>query len=102
MMSRTPQITLDKLRKLINEELVTVNETVDHASIRDIVNGASKLLAAIEEFKETVSPSGVNAVTPHIGELEKILDDMLSTPGSYVVKAKAEPKIVSLKPVKGK
>jgi hypothetical protein len=78
-----------------------VTEAVDHASIRDVVNVASKLLAAVEMFKEKASPHAINAVTPHIGTLEKVLEDMVSTPGSYVQKPKVEPKKVSLRAVKG-
>ena len=99
MTSKSPKISLERLREIIKEE-VAINEQVDHGGIRDIVISASKLLAAVEGFKEKASPSAINAVTPHLGALEKVLEDMVSSPGSYVVKPKAEPKKVSLKPVK--
>jgi hypothetical protein len=75
-------------------------EAVDHASIAAITGGAAKLLASIEKFKEKASPAAVNALTPHLGNIEKVLEDMLNTPGSYVAKVKVEPKKVSLKAVK--
>jgi hypothetical protein len=99
-MTTTPQIGLLRLRQLINEELKQVNEQLDHNSIRDIVTVASKLLAAVENFKEKAPPAATNAVTPHINYLEQVLEDMVSTPGSYVAKVKVEPKRVSLKAVK--
>lgn len=95
-----PKIKLNDLRRIIREELTTVNEAVDHAGIRDVVTGASKLLAAVEAFKTSAPVSVVHAVTPHIDILEKVLEDMVSTPGSYVPKKKLEPKKVSLKAVK--
>lgn len=94
------QISLTKLRKIINEELATISEVVDHKSINSVVGVASKLLAAVEGFKEKAPPAAINAVTPHLGELEKVLENMLSAPASYVPVQKKEPKTVSLKAVK--
>lgn len=102
----TPTITLDKVRQIIKEEQKklaaerSVNEAVDHNSIRDIVTVASKLLAAVEGFKEKAPPAAVHAVTPHLGEVEKALENMVSNPGSYVAVPKKEPKMVSLKATK--
>lgn len=101
MSDKTPQISLDRLREIVKEELSTVNEQVDHAAIKDIVTHASKLLAAVETFKKNAGPSAINGVTPHIDALEKILEDMVSSPSSYVSKPKAELKKVSLRAVKG-
>ena len=94
------KINIDSLRKIIKEEISQLNEQIDHAGIRDVVTGASKLLAAIETFKGAAPHSAINSVTPQIDQLEKILEDMISTPGSYVSKPKQEPKKVTLKPVK--
>lgn len=93
-------ITPQRLRELVQEELQKVSEAVDHKSINDIVNVASKLLSAVEAFKQKAPPSAVNAVTPHLGEMEKILENMVESPGSYVARPKLEPKVVSLKAVK--
>lgn len=92
----------NKIRKIIREELKKkrLAEEVDHAGIRDVVNGASKLLAAVEAFKGSASPSMIHAVTPHIDAINAVLEDMVNTPGSYVQKVKAEPKVVQLRPVK--
>lgn len=95
-----PKLKLKDLRRIVKEELSALTERVDHAGINKVVTGASKLLAAVEAFKESAPPSAINAVTPHIDELERVLEDMVSTPGSYVPKPKVEPKKVSLKAVK--
>lgn len=98
-----PKITIDRLREIISEEISTgvkVTEAVDHKGINSIVSVASKLLAAVEGFKEKAPPAAINAVTPHLGELEKTLENMINTPGSYVPQPKREPKKVSLKAVK--
>lgn len=108
-MTKMPKISSERLREIIKEELVaakkadrarTVAEGVDHTAIRDVVTVASKLLAAVEAFKAKAAPAAVNAVTPHLGTIEKVLEDMVSTPGSYVARPKLEPKKVSLKPMK--
>lgn len=93
----------NKIRQIIREELKKkkrLAEDVDHSGIRDVVNGASKLLAAVEGFQEHASPSMTHAVTPHIDAIRAVLEDMVSTPGSYVQKAVAEPKVVQLRAVK--
>jgi hypothetical protein len=95
----TPKISLPRLRKIIREEL-EVNESVDHKGINSVVNGASKLLAAIESFKEKAPPAAINALTPHLGEVEKMLEHMVSTPGSFVPAPKKEAQRVSLKATK--
>lgn len=95
----TNKITLPRLQKIISEEIQTyISEAIDHESIREIVNGASKLLAAVEAFKSTASPGMTNAVTPHLAEIEKVLENMVSNPGSYVQKKQNTVKKVSLKP----
>lgn len=74
------------LRRIIREELVVFHEQVDHAGIKNVVTGAQKLLAAIESFKSSAPPAAINATVPHLDELATVLENMLSTPGSYVQK----------------
>lgn len=99
-MTTNHKITPKRLREIIKEEIHVVAEAVDHKGISAITGAASKLLAAVEGFREKAPPSVINAVTPHLGELEKQLEAMLSNPGSYIPKPKVEPKRVSLKPIK--
>jgi hypothetical protein len=94
------KIKLDTVKRIVMEELKLQLESVDHESIRDIVTIASKLMSAVEEFKQKATPAATNAVTPHLGDLEKILEAMINTPGSYVSKPSTIKK-VTLKPVKG-
>ena len=96
MTTQAPKIGLSRLRQLVKEELSKVDESVDHKNINSIVGVATKLLAAVEAFKEKAPPAAVNATTSHLGELERVLDDMASFPGSYVPKIRKEPKKVSL------
>jgi len=92
---------IKRLRKIIQEEhKKLISEQVDHEAIRDVVTSASKLLAAVESFKATAPPHVINALVPHADSLEKMLEDMLGNPGSYVQKAKPEPRKVSLRAVK--
>jgi hypothetical protein len=93
------KISTAKLREMIETELTALSEQVDHESIRDVVTAAQKLLSAVETFKASATPAAINSVTPHIDHIEKVLEDMLNTPGSYVAKQSSYKK-VSLKPVK--
>lgn len=100
------KITVPQLKEIIAQEInSTLQEAVDHEAIREVVNGASKLLAAVEAFKEVASPSMVNALTPQINQIEKTLERMVSNPGAYIQKKKplaknVLPKKVTLKPQK--
>jgi hypothetical protein len=93
------KLNLNDLRKIVKEELVALQEQVDHSGIRDVVNNASKLLAAVEAFRDNAAPTMISSVTPQLDQLASILEDMVSTPGSYVMKPKVEPKKVSLRVV---
>lgn len=100
----TTPIKLQRLREIINEEVTrstALVEFVDHKGISDVVAIASKLLDAMEAFKEKAPPAAVNAVTPHLSEMEKVLENMVSSPGSYVTAPVKEPQHVSFKAVKG-
>ena len=104
----TPKITLQRVREIISEEVgsaVALQEFVDHKGFRTVTNAASELLEAVEDFEEEVgetSPAAVNAVSPHLSELKRVLEDMVSSPGSYVAAPKREPKTVTLKAAAGK
>ena len=95
---KTLTITRRRLHELIDEEIerAVVNEFVDHSSISSVTAATSKLLAAIEQFKEKAPPAAINAVTPHLSELERVLENMMTTPGSYVPVAKKEPRKITL------
>lgn len=95
------EISFERLQQIIKEEVSSLVEAVDHKSISDVVGVASKLLSAVENFRAKAPAAAINALTPHLGEVEKMLENMLSTPGSYVPVAKKEPKRVSLKAVRG-
>lgn len=98
------KIKLGDLRKIVKEEVTVVSEAAKeqaiHAAKAAVSSAASKLLSALEDFKESATPAAMGAVTPHLADLEKILDHMTDAPGAYVAKPKVEPKKVSLKPVK--
>lgn len=97
----TIKITGRRLQQLIDEELrALVNESIDHESASAVATSASKLLKAIAVFKEKATSAAINAVTPHVTELEKVLENMVNTPGAYVEPSKKEPQKVSLKRVK--
>lgn len=98
---RSHEISFERLQQIIKEEVTALTEAVDHKSISDVVGVASKLLSAVENFKAKAPAAAINALTPHLGEIEKMLENMLSSPGSYVPVVKKEPKRVSLKAVKG-
>lgn len=81
------KIALSDLRKIVKEELGLVREEVDHASVRSVVNAASSLLKALDDF-QTDEPTAamMSGVGPVISSLRKSLEDMIQNPVSYVDK----------------
>lgn len=94
-----PQISAERVRQIVIEELKLkqLREEVDHAGITNVVKLAGKLLDSIEKFDESASGKMKSATTPQLDQLKRVLEDMVSTPGSYVDVAPREPKIVSLR-----
>ena len=92
------KINLTKIRQIVNEEIKKIYENQNHEAIKDIVNSASKLLKAIDVFKATAPDMVAASCMLHIDNLEETLNDMISSPGSYVAKEKKIQK-VTLRPV---
>lgn len=89
--NKTAKLVVSKevLQRIIAEELRSLHEQVDHEGAKRVVNAASKLLKAIEAFKDDPTPTMVDATTPHLDVLYSTLEDMVSNPGSYVVQVKS-------------
>lgn len=94
------KISINDLKAMINEEIALFSEQVDHAAIKDVVTVAQKLLSSIESFKSTAPPAAINAVTPHLDQIAQTLENMVTTPGSYVQAPRREPQRVTLKAAK--
>jgi len=89
-----------RLREIVTEELSVLREKLDHEAVRLIVTESSKLLKAVEQFKETANVTMTNSVQPHLDELSSTLERMIANPGTYVDKPKPVVKKVTFQPVK--
>lgn len=94
-----PKIGLDRLKKIIREELENLYEGEDHDSASKIMSSATKLLNAIESFKESASEK-VKAEMVDLEKVEQILQRVISSPMQYVDTSKPPAKKVSLRPQK--
>jgi len=97
------KIKLSELKKIIAEEISLLSEKTNREQreqIDKISNQASKLLNAIEDFKESVDPIASGEIMPHLDKVEEILDDMHRNARGYVEKMQSRVKKVSLKPAK--
>ena len=67
------------------------------------MTSASKLLTALESFRDSVSDrKAIDAVSPHLDSLMIIMDQMVDHASTYVDDPKVEPKKVILKVSKEK
>ena len=89
-------IDVDRFREMVREELAALREGADHASVHGVVSSASKLMGALEKFKESAPAEVTGALSDLLDPLEKRLDHMLDAPRAYVPKLRPEPKRVSL------
>lgn len=95
------KISLEELRKIVNEELELVKEELDHAGARTVVNSASNLLKALDTFNQSEPTAAMSTgIASHISALRKSLEDMIQNPVSYV--DRPPPKVLTVKKPKEK
>ena len=92
-----PKIGLEKLKKIIQEEMLNLHEGADHDTAAKIMSGASKLLKAIEAFKNTASEKVKAEMGSNLEEVEKLLNRIADSPMQYVDATKPTARKVSLK-----
>ena len=80
-----PKIELDRLKKIIREELATkLNEGEDHNVASKQMSSATKLLGAVETFKNDASAKAKAEVGKLLEDLEKLLNRIIGSPMQYV------------------
>lgn len=94
------KIGISRLKTIIREELQNIYEGADEDTAAKIMSGASKLLNAIESFKETASEKVKAEVGSNLDGVEQLLKRIVASPMQYVDVAAPGPKKVTLKPEK--
>ena len=96
----TKKLDATTLRKIIFEELQKLQEGTSEDAAADLVLSASKLLKALETFKDSMKDKAkVRAdLDAHVQEMEKFLKRVITSPLQYVDAPKPVVKKVSLKP----
>jgi hypothetical protein len=94
------KIGISRLKTIIREELQNIYEGADEDAASKIMSGASKLLNAIESFKETASEKVKAEVGSNLDGVEQLLKRIVASPLQYVDVTAPGPKVVSLKPQK--
>jgi len=92
------KINITTLRKIIAEEIRVLKEGAGEDSAAALVSSASKLLKALESFKESASHKSKADLEVHMNELEKTLKRIVASPMQYIDSPKPVVKKVSLKP----
>ena len=95
-----PKIGLEKLKKIIQEEMLNLHEGADHENGSKVMNAATLLLKAIEAFKDKASEKSKAAMEENLASVEKILIRIATSPMQYVDATKPTARKVSLKPQK--
>ena len=89
------KITLNRLKTIISEEIsMLVNEDSSKSDkVAKLVMNASKLLKALETFRDNVKDiKAVDAVSPHLESLIGVMDQMVDHASTYVDDPKVQPK----------
>ena len=94
------KIGITRLKKIIREELQNIYEGTDEDSAAKMAQAASKLLGAIESFKDSASEKVKSEVGSNLDGVEQLLKRVVSSPMQYVDVTAAGPKKVTLKPEK--
>lgn len=95
-----PKIGLDVLKRIIREELERLDEGPDHDTASKQASAASKLLNAIDSFKQAVSEKTKAELGESMTQIEKVLNRIVASPLQYVDTSKPPVKKVTLKPEK--
>lgn len=90
------KIHVSRLKQIIREELGMIHEGEDHDAATKIMGAATKLLSAIESFKEAASEK-VKAELTDLNSVESILKRVIASPMQYVDATKVPVKKVTLK-----
>lgn len=91
------KIGISRLKTLIREELQNIYEGADEDTAAKIMSGASKLLNAIDSFKESSSEKVKAEMGSNLEGVEQLLKRIVSSPMQYVDVVSPGPKKVSLK-----
>lgn len=80
------KIGIARLKEIIQEEIenMSLQEGADHDTATKIMSSASKLLKAIEAFKDTGSEKLKSEVGESVDNLEKILNRVVASPMQYI------------------
>jgi hypothetical protein len=97
-----PSIDMKRLKQMIQEELSLLGEGEDHDAAAKMAGAASKLLNAVEAFKEVASEKAKTELEEHVLAFEKVLSRIVASPMQYVDASKPVEKRVTLKPQKPK
>ena len=94
------KITLQTLKKIIREEVTTLREGADHDTASKVMSAATKLLGAIEAFKESASEKAKAEMGTNLDGVEQLLNRIVASPMQYVDATKPPAQKVTLKPQK--
>lgn len=92
------KITITELRKIISEEIKNLREGANEDQAAAMASSASKLLKAIESFKEVATAKAKADLGTHVDETEKLLKRIVASPMQYIDAPKPAVKKVTLKP----
>lgn len=92
-----PKIALNTLKRIIREEMSSLREGQDHDTAAKIMSSASKLLSAVEDFKESSSEKVRAEIMTHVEEVEKVLNRIMASPMQYLDAVKPPQQKVTLK-----
>jgi len=95
------KITIQTLRRIILEEIETLREGTNEDQAAAMASSASKLLKAIESFKEVATAKAKAELGEHIEVSEKLLKRIVASPMQYIDAPKSAVKKVTLKPEQG-
>lgn len=84
-------LKINEVRKIVRDEIVRVvledsSSKLDHQGAVAVAASASKLLSALEGFMEKAPQPAIDALMNRKGDLKGALEDMVSSPGSYVIR----------------
>jgi len=84
------KIDLKKLQESINKNAQVIYESLNTAEAKSLYVLVVDLYEEINAFEKEAPPAALNALSPHLQQVQSMLENMLREPLNYVSRAEDE------------
>jgi hypothetical protein len=84
------KINLRKLQDNINKDAQVIYESLNTSEAKSLYSLVVDLYEEINSFEKDAPPAAINALSPHLQQVQGMLENMLKEPLNYVSRSEEE------------